>query len=89
MICAWNQNGSPLRNHGTDFRMYKSSSLYFSETYFLLNYDKDRLDKVDIFKLKRLMEGFVIQKKNPETFGLRVFVRLVGIQRGLDGMVCG
>ena len=36
----------------------------FLETSFLLIYDKDRLDKVDIFKLKRLMEGFVIQKKS-------------------------
>ena len=25
--------------------------------------------------------------KNPGTFGLRIFVRLVGIQRGLDEMV--
>ena len=28
--------------------MYKSSSLYFLETSFLLIYDKDRLDKVDL-----------------------------------------
>ena len=46
MTRAW--NGSPLRNHRTDFRMYKSSSLYFLETSFLLIYDKDRLDKVDL-----------------------------------------
>ena len=47
MTRAW--NGSPLRNHRTDFRIYKSSSLYFfSETSFLLIYDKDRLEKVDL-----------------------------------------
>ena len=58
--------------------MYKSSSLYFLETSFLLIYDKDRLDKVDLgrvgllfvdlFWLKTFIQKLVIWKNIMESF---------------------